>query len=188
MLTEGLNGTAAEPVRNGFFSWFIPEGIFSGPGLIGTPLLVLGVAYLLPALLAAIARTRVESPWAAWIIGFGGSLGGTLLIRRGYLSSQFAEEGPSARVPLRHCWGCGKELQGMVPHVEIAFSELSLGMDERRGVECVECGQSYCLACMEHEFVRDGFARPHCRACDAKFFESMPGPDEENPPVSTLIN
>ncbi len=77
MFSEGLNGTIATPVRFNFFTWFFPEGLFSGPGIVGAPLLILGVANLL----AALQGNSLESAELAWLVGLGGTAGGALLIR-----------------------------------------------------------------------------------------------------------
>ena len=97
MLNEGWNGTDAAPVRSNFFTWFFPEGLLSGPGMAGAPLLVLGVANLLPAVLNAVQGNSPGSSVLAWLVGLGGTAAGVLLIRRGYLKARGPAESPKPK-------------------------------------------------------------------------------------------
>jgi len=168
MLNEGWNGTDAAPVRSNFFTWFFPEGLLSGPGMAGAPLLVLGVANLLPAVLNAVQGNSPGSSVLAWLVGLGGTAAGVLLIRRGYLKARGPAESPKPKKEARACVACGRGLQGILPTVELAVSEIYVRIDQRLGVQCAGCGDVYCMECMEEVFLREGFPHAHCPACEAK--------------------
>jgi hypothetical protein len=168
MLTEGWNGTDATPVRFNFFTWFFPEGLFSGPGMVGAPLLVLGVANLLPAVLNAAHGNSPGSSVLAWLVGLGGTAAGVLLIRRGYRKARGPVESPKPKKEARACVACGRVLHSILPTVELAVSEIYIRIDQRLGVQCAGCGDVYCMECMDDAFLREGFPHAHCHACEAK--------------------
>ena len=179
MLNEGWNGTDAAPVRSNFFTWFFPEGLFSGPGMAGAPLLVLGVANLLPAVLNAVQGNSPGSSVLAWLVGLGGTAAGVLLIRRGYLKARGPAESPKPKKEPQACPACGRGLQGILPTVELAVSEIYVRIDHRLGVQCAGCGDVYCMECMEEVFLREGFPHARCPACDAKLNPQFPARKEE---------
>lgn len=179
MLTEGWNGTDATPVRFNFFTWFFPEGLFSGPGMVGAPLLVLGVANLLPAVLNAAQGNSPGSSVLAWLVGLGGTAAGVLLIRRGYLKARGPVESPKPRKEARACVACGRVLQSILPTVELALSEIYIRIDQRLGVRCADCGDVYCMECMDDAFLREGFPHAHCPACEARLNAQFSAKEEK---------
>ncbi len=181
MFSEGLNGTIATPVRFNFFTWFFPEGLFSGQGMVGAPLLILGVANLL----AALQGNSLESAELAWLVGLGGTAGGALLIRRGYLKARGPAKSPEPKKEARACVACGRGLQSILPTVELAVSEIYIRIDQRLGVQCAGCGDVYCMECMEEVFLREGFPHAHCPACEAKLNAQF-SPEEEKVRASRL--
>jgi len=175
MFSEGLNGTIATPVRFNFFTWFFPEGLFSGQGMVGAPLLILGVANLL----AALQGNSLESAELDWLVGLGGTAAGVLLIRRGYLKARGPAESPKAKKEARACVVCGRGLQIILPTVELAASEIYVRIDQRLGVQCAGCGDVYCMECMEEVFLREGFPHVHCPACEAKLNAQLSTKEEK---------
>jgi len=179
MLIEGWNGTDATPVRSNFFTWFFPEGLFSWPGMVGAPLLVLGVANLLPAVLNAVQGNSPGSSVLAWLVGLAGTAAGVLLIRRGYLKARSPAESPNAKKEARACVACRRVLQSILPTVELAVSEIYVRIDQRLGVQCAGCGDVYCMECMEEVFLREGFPHVHCPACEAKLNAQLSTKEEK---------
>ena len=179
MFSEGLNGTIATPVRFNFFTWFFPEGLFSGLGMAGAPLLVLGVANLLPAVLNAAQGSSPGSSVLDWLVGLGGTAAGVLLIRRGYLKARGPAESPKAKKEARACVACRRVLQSILPTVELAVSEIYVRIDQRLGVQCAGCGDVYCMECMEEVFLREGFPHAHCAACEAKLNAQLSTKEEK---------
>src|SRR5713226_5620686 len=174
MLTEGWNGTDAAPVRSNFFTWFFTEGLFSGPGMAGAPLLVLGVANLLPAVLNAVQGNSPGSSVLAWLVGLGGTAAGVLLIRRGYLKARGPAESPKPKKGSSSLRRLRSRVAGHPSHGGVGRERDLRPVDQRLGVQCAGCGDVYCMECMEEVFLREGFPHARCPACDAKLNPQFP--------------
>ncbi len=156
--------------------------------MVGAPLLVLGVANLLSAVLAALQGNPLGRSMLAWLVGLGGTTAGVLLIRRGYLKGRGPVESPKPKKEARSCVVCARVLQSILPTVQMAMSEIYIRIDQRLGVQCAGCGDTYCMECMDDAFFRDGFARAHCAACDAQLNPQSPATPEEKAPASHFPN